>query len=80
MADYCKHLASILRKAQGVIDPETKQAIDIGGECAALRHECDALTARVRKLEDKLSRAEDEVSKIPHDEIAFLSARLAAQA
>lgn len=90
MADYYKHLAYILHKAQGVIDPETRQEIDVGEECVALRHECDALTARVRELEAEVQRLEvngihscwDECPRIACVQarhIRELETRLAAQ-
>lgn len=56
MADYCKHLASILRKAQGVIDAETNQPIDVGEECVALRQECDALRAQLAARDEEVGR------------------------
>lgn len=59
--DYCKYIASILHKAQGVVDPETKQAIDVGEECLALRQGCDALESRVRELEGERDRLREAI-------------------
>ena len=51
MRGYITNLAVILRKAQGVIDAETNQPIDIGGEVLAIRQEGDALSARIAEGE-----------------------------
>ena len=53
MRGYITNLAVILRKAQGVIDAETNQPIDIGGEVLAIRQEGDALNARIAELEKR---------------------------
>lgn len=64
MADYCKHLASILRKAQGVIDAETNQPIDVGEECAALRQECDALRAQLAARDAEVGRLREALEAV----------------
>ncbi len=51
MSLYIRNLGAILRKAQGVVDAETNQPIDIGGEVLAIRQEGDALNARITELE-----------------------------
>jgi chromosome segregation ATPase len=47
MSGYIKNLSVILSKAQGVIDADTDQPIDIGGEVLSIRQECDELRARL---------------------------------
>lgn len=44
-------LATILRKAQGRIDTETGECIDIGAECMAIRREFDRISKEDRLLE-----------------------------
>lgn len=54
---YIKNLAAILHKAQGVIDPETRQPIDIGGEVLSIRQEADKMRARLIIAIDFAKRA-----------------------
>ena len=55
--DYCTHLAAILRKAQGVIDPESKHEIDVGDECLALRRICDAMRDTIARQRAFIEKA-----------------------
>ena len=62
MTAYIKNLAVILSKAQGVIDADTAQPIDIGAEVLAIRQECDAFRASIAALEAALtSKVVDKV-------------------
>lgn len=69
--NYCEPLAAILRKAQGVTNPETKLDIDVGGECQNLRLWCDwsrSERARLRAalifIRDKEQAALNEAERL----------------
>jgi len=54
--NYCAPLAAILRKAQGCIDRDTDELIDVGGEVSKLRRICDSQRATISRLRDALLR------------------------
>jgi hypothetical protein len=56
MNGYIKNLGVILRKAQGVVDVDTAQPIDIGDEVLSIRQECDELRDEVARLIHDIER------------------------
>ncbi len=67
MSGYIKNLGVILGKAQGVVDVDAGQPIDIGGEVLSIRQECDGLSRGILamgaandELRAKLAEAEQQ--------------------
>ena len=56
MSDTITALATILRKAQGVENRETKEVIHIGAECVTIREEHDTLRAEIERLRSVANR------------------------
>ncbi len=49
--NYSTPLAAILKKAQGLHDPERQEFVDVGGEVSRIRQICDWQRKRIAELE-----------------------------
>jgi len=67
MSDAIKMLASIMLEAQGTIDAETGEAIDVGYEVMQLKDEFNRLRAENEALRDEIQRYPDSDWKVLHD-------------